>query len=161
MELYEFGVGQLAEAFEKGAASPSEALSSVLERIGELEGEVHAFLLTDEEGARKKAKEADGLWAAARKGGARPAPLAGVPYVLKDNICTNGIRTTCGSKMLEGFVPPYDATVAGKLSGSVLLGKSNMDEFAMGSSTENSAFGPTRNPWDTKAVPGGSSGGSA
>ena len=161
MELYELSVKDLLAQFESGGASPSEAFESVKGRIEAVECDVNAYLLLDLSGAEQRAKAADEAWQDFRKGGARPKALCGVPYALKDNMCVKGMRTTCASKILENFVPQYDATVAEKLNGSVLLGKANMDEFAMGSSTENSAFGPSRNPWDTGCVPGGSSGGSA
>jgi aspartyl-tRNA(Asn)/glutamyl-tRNA(Gln) amidotransferase subunit A len=130
----------------------------VLERIREVEGKLHAFVTITEDIALAQARRADEQ---IRAGNA--SPLCGIPALIKDNICTRGIRTTCSSKMLENFIPPYDATVMEKLNrvGMVLLGKGNMDEFAMGSSTENSAFYPTRNPWDLSRVPGGSSGGAA
>ncbi len=142
----------------------SKQLSSVeltracLERIQQLEPEVHAFVTITDELALKQAQKADELLAAGSTN-----PLTGIPVLIKDNMCTRGIPTTCSSKMLENFVPPYDATVVEKLNdcGAVMVGKSNMDEFAMGSSTEHSAFFPTHNPWDLSRVPGGSSGGSA
>jgi len=130
----------------------------VLERISQLEGRVHAFVTITEELAIRQAMEAD-----ERIRAGELSPLTGVPAMIKDNMCTKGIRTTCSSKMLENFVPPYDATVVERLkeAGLVMVGKGNMDEFAMGSSTEHSAFAITRNPWDLERVPGGSSGGSA
>ncbi len=143
---------------ESRELSSVELTRACLERVSQVEPEVGAFITVADELALQQAQEADELIAG---GGA--APLTGIPVLVKDIICTRGIRTTCGSKMLENFVPPYDAAVIEKLkgSGAVIMGKANMDEFAMGSSTENSAFFPTHNPWDLSRVPGGSSGGSA
>ena len=139
-------------------ASSVELTRAVLDRIHQAEDQIKAFVTVTEEIALDQAHRADQLIAA---GDVRP--LTGIPMQLKDNMCTQGIPTTCSSRMLESFVPPYDATVTSRLyaQGAVLVGKGNMDEFAMGSSTENSAFYPTRNPWDVERVPGGSSGGPA
>jgi aspartyl-tRNA(Asn)/glutamyl-tRNA(Gln) amidotransferase subunit A len=138
--------------------SSVELTGAYLARLKKVEPSVRAFVTVTEELALQQARRADEAIAAGRIG-----PLTGIPLAIKDVICTRGVRTTCSSKMLENFVPPYDATVMEKLNaaGAVMLGKANMDEFAMGSSTENSAFFPTRNPWDLERVPGGSSGGSA
>jgi len=139
--------------------SSVELTNAYLERIRRVEPEVHSMVTITDELALKQARKADELIAA----GSNISPLTGIPALIKDNICTKGIRTTCSSKMLENFVPPYDATVIEKLNacGIVVVGKANMDEFAMGSSTENSALFTTHNPWDLSRVPGGSSGGSA
>ncbi len=138
--------------------SSVELTKDCLERIRQVEPEVHAFVTVSDELALKQAKEADDLLAAGNG-----QPLTGIPVAVKDNMCTRGVRTTCSSKMLENFIPPYNATVVEKLkaAGAVMVGKANMDEFAMGSSTENSAFFTTANPWDKNRVPGGSSGGAA
>lgn len=138
--------------------SSVELTKAYLERIHQVEPKVHALVTITDELALKQAQKADELIATGDIN-----PLSGIPVLIKDVICTKGIRTTCSSKMLENFVPPYDATVVERLSncGAVILGKANMDEFAMGSSTENSAFFTTHNPWDLSRVPGGSSGGSA
>ena len=138
--------------------SSVELTRDYLERISQIDPEVRAFITVTDELALQQAQKADEL--IARNGA---GPLAGIPVLLKDIMCTRGIRTTCASKILENLVPPYDATVVEKLKdcGAVIIGKANMDEFAMGSSTENSAFFPTHNPWDLSRVPGGSSGGSA
>jgi len=138
--------------------SSVELTKAILERIHQLEPKLHTLVTITDELALKQAKKADERIAAGDTN-----PLTGIPAIIKDNMCTKGIRTTCSSKMLENFVPPYDATVVEKLNdcGAVVIGKSNMDEFAMGSSTENSALFTTCNPWDLSRVPGGSSGGSA
>ncbi|MGE0488323.1 MAG: Asp-tRNA(Asn)/Glu-tRNA(Gln) amidotransferase subunit GatA [Vulcanimicrobiota bacterium] len=148
-----------ATAVASGQTSARDLLESYLDGFVENEERLHCFLSYDLEAARAQAAAIDQRVAQGEKVG----PLAGIPIALKDNICVAGRTTTCGSRMLEQFVPPYDATVWERLrgAGAVLVGKTNLDEFAMGSSTENSAFGPTRNPWDTTRVPGGSSGGSA
>ena len=152
-------------ATEMAAALAAKEISSVeltkahLDRIAEVDKEVKAFLYVDTEGALAQAKSIDD----ARAKGEQLSPLAGVPLALKDIFTQKGIPTTAGSKMLEGWRPPYDATVTANLkkNGIVILGKTNMDEFAMGSSTENSAYGPTHNPWDLTRIPGGSGGGSS
>ena len=152
-------VVDIAKDIASGKTSAVEVLEQHLARITEREGEINAFNLVTTEQARATAQQVD----ADIKAGKPIGALAGVPVALKDNMCTRGIETTCSSKILEGWKPPYDATVVTRLqqAGAVMVGKTNLDEFAMGSSTENSAFGPTKNPLDTSRVPGGSSGGSA
>jgi aspartyl-tRNA(Asn)/glutamyl-tRNA(Gln) amidotransferase subunit A len=156
--LYSLSISQLAPLLATGAVSPQEVTEAVLTRIKERDGELNTYITVDETGARAMAQEA-----AARLKRGEATAITGIPLALKDVMVTRGLRTTCGSRILENFVPPYDATVCARLrqAGAVILGKVNMDEFAMGSSTENSAFGPSRNPWNRDYIPGGSSGGSA
>ena len=150
---------QMADALAKGEATSVELTQAHLDRITSVDGQVKAFLHVDTEGALAQAKDVD----ARRAKGEKLSPIAGVPLALKDVLAQKGVPTTAGSKILQGWHPPYDSTVVSKLksAGVVIMGKTNMDEFAMGSSTENSGYGPTFNPWDLTRTPGGSSGGSA
>ena len=159
MELYEYTVHELIEKLEKGEITSETLTKSYFDRIKEKDNKVKAYVSTLEESAMKKAKEIDEK----RKAGKPVSKFAGIPIGIKDNMCIEGTKTTCSSKMLENFVSPYNATVIEKLNKEdlVYLGKLNMDEFAMGGSTEHSAFFKTHNPWDLERVPGGSSGGSA
>jgi aspartyl-tRNA(Asn)/glutamyl-tRNA(Gln) amidotransferase subunit A len=150
---------ELLSAMKSGVVSAEEVTRAYLDRIDQFEGRIKAFLHRDADRALEKAREVD----ARRHSGQPLGELAGVPIALKDVLCTKGVPTTCASKMLQNFRPPYDATVIERINAAdaIPVGKTNMDEFAMGSSTENSAFGPSKNPWDEERIPGGSSGGSA
>ncbi|MDF1596381.1 MAG: Asp-tRNA(Asn)/Glu-tRNA(Gln) amidotransferase subunit GatA [Acidimicrobiia bacterium] len=157
--MSDYTLSEAATALRDGSTSSRELTDAALDRAAKSEAELHAFLTLDHDGARSAAEAADGSFASGRDSGA----FQGIPVALKDNLVTRGIATTAASQILAGWVPPYDGTAVVRLKGqgAVVVGKTNLDEFAMGSSTENSAFGPSRNPWDTDRVPGGSSGGSA
>ncbi|HHW10801.1 MAG TPA: Asp-tRNA(Asn)/Glu-tRNA(Gln) amidotransferase subunit GatA [Firmicutes bacterium] len=168
MKLCEMTAYELSAALAERRVSAVEVVKAVFERIDAWEEELRCYITLDREGALAAAREVDAERAKGAKGtkGAKEAnsrPLAGIPVAVKDNLSTRGLPTTCGSRHLQHYIPPYDATVIEKIraAGMIVIGKTNMDEFAMGSSTETSGFYPTRNPWDTARIPGGSSGGSA
>ena len=158
MGLSELTALELGRQIKEGRVTAVEAAREALERIKDLEPSIHAYVTVDEEGALKRAAQVQKQIEA----GTLTGPLAGVPMAVKDNMCTKGLKTTCSSRILYNFIPTYTAQAVLNLeqAGAVILGKTNMDEFAMGSTTETSAFGVTRNPWNTEHVPGGSSGGS-
>lgn len=158
-ELWQLSISEASEQLRRRAISAVELTRAHLDRIEQVEGNVRAFVTVTETEAMRAAEQVDRQ----RAEGVELGPLAGIPIAIKDVISTKGVRTTCSSRILEHYIPPYDATVMTRLrdAQAIMLGKTNMDEFAMGSSTENSAFFPTRNPWDISRVPGGSSGGSA
>ena len=158
MSILDLTALELGKKIKAGEITSPEATEAVIKRIKAVEGQIHSYVTLDEEGAMKRAKEVQ----AQIEAGTLTGPLAGVPAAIKDNMCTKGMRTTCSSKILENFVPTYTAEAVLNLekAGAVILGKTNMDEFAMGSTTETSYYGVTRNPWNTEHVPGGSSGGS-
>jgi aspartyl-tRNA(Asn)/glutamyl-tRNA(Gln) amidotransferase subunit A len=158
MDLYALTIHELRDLLDKREVSARDVTEAFYSRIDALDDRVHAYLTLTRDLAFEQAAQADRRRQAGERG-----PLLGIPLAIKDVICTRGVRTSCGSKILETFVPPYDATVMERLNaaGAILLGKANMDEFAMGSSTEHSAYSTTQNPWDLNTIPGGSSGGSA
>ena len=159
MDITRLTVHELMEKLEKNELTSEEITKAYIDRINEKEKDVKAFVTTTCDEALEKAKEIDNK----KKSGEKMNSFAGIPIGIKDNMCTKGVRTTCSSRMLEDFIAPYDATVVEKLNdeGIISLGKLNMDEFAMGASTEYSYFKKTCNPWNLNTVPGGSSGGSA
>lgn len=158
MSILDLTALELGKKIKAGEITSPQATEAVIKQIKAVEEQVHSYVTLDEEGAMKRAKEVQ----AQIEAGTLTGPLAGVPAAIKDNMCTKGMRTTCSSKILENFVPAYTAEAVLNLekAGAVILGKTNMDEFAMGSTTETSYYGVTRNPWNTEHVPGGSSGGS-
>lgn len=158
-DLADLTIRGAGDGLRRGDFTARDLLDAVTKRASMTEAHLHAYLTIDHDGAQAAADAADAALAEGKDLGA----LHGIPVALKDNMCTKGVETTASSQILAGWIPPYDATVVTRLreAGAVITGKTNLDEFAMGSSTENSAFGPTRNPWDTTRVPGGSSGGSA
>ena len=158
MELYKLTIHELKEKLKRREISARELTLEFIKRIERVEKDIHSFITLTKDDALKQAEDIDNKIKAGKD-----LPLLGIPLAIKDLICIKGVRTTCGSKILSNYIPPYDATVIKKLSdsGAVFLGKLNMDEFAMGSSTETSHFGVTRNPWNLDEIPGGSSGGSA
>ncbi|MCK9229601.1 MAG: Asp-tRNA(Asn)/Glu-tRNA(Gln) amidotransferase subunit GatA [Syntrophales bacterium] len=159
MELFELTIHELGEKLHRGETTSLEITESLFERIEAVEDRVHSYITLMKDSALESARQSD----LRRREGAAAGPLEGIPVAIKDLLCTRDVPTTCGSRFLETFIPPYDATVVEKLrqAGAVIVGKTNLDEFAMGSSTETSYYGVTRNPWDLERIPGGSSGGSA
>ena len=159
MSLHKLSLCELQKKFTAGEVTATEIVRAYFLRIGQVEPKVKAYVTQTKEAAMARASALDERL----KGWRKTKPMTGMPLAIKDNLCTEGVRTTCSSRMLQQFIPPYDATVIAKLRDQdyILLGKANLDEFAMGSSTEHSAFGPSRNPWNLQHVPGGSSGGAA
>ena len=159
LNLYDLTLHEVHDRIIKKDISVKDLLDSIYSRIEDVEDKINSYITLTKEKAYKEAEEIDRKIAE----GESISDLAGIPMAVKDNICTKGIRTTCGSKMLENFVPPYDGEAYERLkkAGAIMVGKTNMDEFAMGSSTESSYYKITKNPWDLNRVPGGSSGGSA
>jgi aspartyl-tRNA(Asn)/glutamyl-tRNA(Gln) amidotransferase subunit A len=159
MSLHKLSLCELQKKFTAGEVTATEIVRAYFLRIGQVEPKVKAYVTQTKEAAMTQASALDERL----KGWRKTKPMTGMPLAIKDNLCTEGVRTTCSSRMLQQFIPPYDATVVARLREQdyILLGKANLDEFAMGSSTEHSAFGPSRNPWNLQHVPGGSSGGAA